>query len=157
MLDGFMADLPQRKYLKHEIPSFVVISNEHPAYFITICCKKRGINQLAKDEVWNVILEAIKDRQERGIWMCTLFVVMPDHIHAVVRFHEKTQMGLAIRGWKRWMTTKCGIEWQRGFFDHRLRSPASAEEKREYVLNNPLRAGLVDRPSDWKYVWDVSR
>jgi len=102
------------------------------------------------------MLEAIKNRQERGIWICTLFVAMPDHVHAVMQFHGETRMAIAIRGWKRWMTKKCGIEWQRGFFDHRLRSQKSAAEKREYILNNPVRAGLVEKSSDWKYVWDMS-
>ncbi len=156
VLEEDMSDLPQRIYLKHEIPPFVIIGNEHPAYFITICCKKRGINQLAEDKVWIEMLEAIKNRQERGIWICTLFVAMPDHVHAVMRFYGETQMPVAIRGWKRWMTAKFGIEWQWGFFDHRLRSQSSAAEKREYILNNPVRAGLVERPSDWKYVWDMN-
>ena len=152
-----MDDLPQRKYLKHAIPSSVFIGNEHPAFFITICCQRRGKNQLALDEVWSEMLEAIRNRQDRGVWICTLFVAMPDHVHAVMRFHGETRMDVAIRGWKRWITTQCGICWQRGFFDHRLRSPESAEQKREYILNNPVRAGLVDKPSDWKYVWDMGR
>ncbi len=151
-----MADLPRRTYLKHEIPSSVFIGYEHPAFFITICCQRRGINQLAEEKVWSEMFESIKNRQERGIWICTLFIAMPDHVHAVMQFHGKSRMPLVIRGWKRWMTKKCGIEWQRGFFDHRLRSQASAAEKREYILNNPVRAGLVERSADWKYVWDMS-
>ena len=41
--------------------------------------------------------------------------------------------------------------WQKGFFDHLLRSEESYDEKREYVLNNPIRAGLVQKPDDWDY------
>jgi REP element-mobilizing transposase RayT len=41
--------------------------------------------------------------------------------------------------------------WQRGFFDHLLRSEESYEEKRDYVLNNPVRAGLVEKSKDWNY------
>ena len=156
MLDTGMNDLPRRIYLKHEIPSVVILENEHPAFFITICCQRRGINQLADNMVWIEMLESIKNRQERGIWICTLFVAMPDHVHAVMQFHGETRMSLAIRGWKRWMTKKCGIFWQRGFFDHRLRSHESAAEKREYILNNPVRAGFVEKPGDWKYIWDMS-
>jgi hypothetical protein len=41
--------------------------------------------------------------------------------------------------------------WQRDFFDHRLRDDESFEEKAAYILNNPVRAGLVNRFEDWPY------
>ncbi len=151
-----MDDLPRRRYLKHEVPSWVFDGNVHPAFFITVCCKKRGANQLAIPTVWDNILESIRNRQERGIWICTLFVAMPDHVHAVMRFQEETRMCPAIRDWKRWIARTSDIDWQRGFFDHRLRSPESAAQKRQYILNNPVRAGLVDKPEDWKFVWDMT-
>jgi hypothetical protein len=44
LLEKGMKDLPRRIYLKHEIPSLVIIENEYPAFFITICCQQRGIN-----------------------------------------------------------------------------------------------------------------
>jgi REP element-mobilizing transposase RayT len=131
--------------------------NIHPAFFITICCKKRGVNQLANPTVWKTMLEAILKRQEEELWICTLFMAMPDHIHAVIRFEGETRMPAAIRSWKRWIATRCGIEWQRGFFDHRLRSQESAAQKRTYILDNPVRAGLVEKPEDWEYIWDMSR
>jgi len=36
--------------------------------------------------------------------------------------------------------------WQDGFFDHLLRSDESYGEKWNYVLQNPVRAGLVSVP-----------
>ena len=41
--------------------------------------------------------------------------------------------------------------WQEEFFDHVLRSGESYEDKWQYVLQNPIRAGLVDRTDDWPY------
>ncbi len=60
--------------------------------------------------------------------------------------------------WKEW-TAKAikrelqlaGNVWQREFFDHVLRSDESYSEKWNYVRENPVRAGLVPRPEDWKY------
>ena len=60
----------------------------------------------------------------------------------------------AIAEWKRWTARQEGIHWQKGFFDHRLRNNASLMEKREYILLNPTRAGLVAKPSDWPYLFD---
>jgi adenylate kinase family enzyme len=55
--------------------------------------------------------------------------------------------------WKRFVARKTGIEWQKGFFDHRLRQDESLEEKTQYIRMNPVRAGLVQRPEDWPHVW----
>lgn len=45
--------------------------------------------------------------------------------------------------------------WQRGFFDHVLRSDESYREKWEYVLANPVRAGLVLQVGAWPYAGEV--
>jgi putative transposase len=41
--------------------------------------------------------------------------------------------------------------WQRGFFDHLLRSDESYSQKWNYVRENPVRAGLVSKAADWPY------
>lgn len=77
---------------------------------------------------------------------------MPDHLHALLSFPKAENLGTAIRMWKGYQTKQLKIEWQEGFFDHRVRSDESTEEKRQYILMNPVRAGLVARPEDWPYV-----
>lgn len=46
-----------------------------------------------------------------------------------------------------------GIEWQRDFFEHRLRSDESWSEKADYILANPVRKGLGTEVSQWPYVF----
>ena len=58
-----------------------------------------------------------------------------------------------MRDWKHWTAVQCGIEWQRDFHDHRLRRDESFSEKSDYILQNPVRAQLVERAEDWPYVW----
>jgi REP element-mobilizing transposase RayT len=41
--------------------------------------------------------------------------------------------------------------WQRGFFDHVLRSDESYAQKWNYARENPVRAGLVDNADDWPF------
>jgi hypothetical protein len=41
--------------------------------------------------------------------------------------------------------------WQKGFFDHLIRSDESHAEKWKYVRENPVRAGLVAKAEDWPY------
>ena len=47
--------------------------------------------------------------------------------------------------------------WQRGFFDHLLRSAESYGQKWNYVRENPVRARLVAKPEDWPYAGEIVR
>ena len=48
---------------------------------------------------------------------------------------------------------KHGVDWQRDFFEHRLRNHHELEEKTSYVLMNPVRKGLCERAEDWVWVY----
>ena len=54
--------------------------------------------------------------------------------------------------WKRFTSERTGIRWQKNFFDHRLRSDESWDEKAAYIRNNPVRAGLLPEGQTWPYV-----
>jgi hypothetical protein len=45
--------------------------------------------------------------------------------------------------------------WQKGFFDHVMRSEESYSEKWLYVAQNPVRKRLVARPEDWPYQGEI--
>jgi putative transposase len=144
--------VPTRKSLPHEIPLWLDPNKED--YFITICCQKRGRNQLASPVVGPALIETIKHRNDREIWYAHLAVVMPDHVHVVISFgrsDKRTQ--IIVSKWKEWTAKTLAIRWQRDFFEHRLRRDESFREKADYVLANPVRAGLVKRWQDWPYTF----
>ncbi len=58
-----------------------------------------------------------------------------------------------VTNWKSLLARKGGIHWQRDFFDHRLRNDESWEQKADYIRLNPVRAGLIADPQDWKFAW----
>jgi putative transposase len=45
--------------------------------------------------------------------------------------------------------------WQKGFFDHVLRSEESYGQKWNYVRDNPVRAGLVKEWNKWPFVGEI--
>jgi putative transposase len=45
--------------------------------------------------------------------------------------------------------------WQKGFFDHVMRSQESYSEKWLYVAENPTRKKLVERFEDWPYQGEI--
>ncbi len=46
-----------------------------------------------------------------------------------------------------------GPVWQEESFDHVLRSNESLSEKVNYICQNPVRAGLVRREEDYRWLW----
>ncbi len=146
------SSLPQRTKLPHEIPVWAQIN---AIYFITICAEPRGENHFChvniSHEIWNTILH----RQEIGQWWVHLFLMMPDHIHALMSFAQNPGMKSAIGSWKRYTARHYHISWQRDFFDHRLRKDESLVEKANYIRSNPVRKGLISRPDDWPFIWET--
>jgi REP element-mobilizing transposase RayT len=141
-----------RRRLPHEIPLWVDPSRE--IYFITINCAVRGLNQLAQAEVAAPLFDTVRHRQEKFLWWPYLFLLMPDHLHALFSFPPSGKpLRSVISRWKEWTAKQLAIHWQDDFFEHRLRREESRREKADYILANPLRAGLVSQPENWPFVY----
>ncbi|HEY4246919.1 MAG TPA: transposase [Lacunisphaera sp.] len=128
----------------------------HAIFFITLCCSPRNLNQLCKDAIAEVIWESIEFRQKRHDWYVHLWLLMPDHLHALIAFPDRSDPSKVIANWKEIIAKKTCVKWQRDFFDHRLRSNESLEEKSQYILQNPVRKNFVTKPEDWKFVWQAT-
>ena len=120
-------------------------------YFVTICVQDRE-PVLANPETLKR-LKVVAGRLQD--WKILAAVIMPDHLHVIVTPTENrdTHVGNFSAALKRWMKEGLGAEWtwQRGCFDRLLRSGESLHAKWLYLLENPLRAGLVKDPEDWPY------
>jgi len=88
-------------------------------------------------------------------WHITLFLLMPDHLHAVLSFPRDKAMSDLVREWKRYHTRTNHVIWQEGFFDHLLRRNESYSQKWNYVRENPVRARLVKSVADWPYQGEI--
>ena len=121
-------------------------------FFITICAADRGSDDLLRDGRAAGLLEAVRYRQTNGIWWCRVFVVMPDHVHGLIRFPSPEHpLQREIGEFKKYTARMLGIGWQKDFFDHRLRREESEREKADYILRNPERAGLVEDWREWPH------
>ena len=143
-------DLPVRKRLPHAVPQWVP---EGSWFFITINCEERGRNQLCRTGVGDAVLAAMEHNHSKGVWHCRLVLLMSDHLHAIIAFPHEPGMKTTLSNWKKFTAVKLGIEWQRDFFDHRLRSNEELIEKTDYILMNPVRKGLCERADDWAWVY----
>ncbi len=145
-------DIPERKTLPHDGPLWIDPRKE--IYFISVNCEVRGKNQLALPNVAKILFETVQHRQAMRLWWSHVFLLMPDHLHALFSFPPSDKpFKQVISKWKEWTAKQTGVKWQRDFFEHRLRKEESRREKADYILLNPVRKGLVPKPEDWPYVY----
>ena len=131
-------------------------SYDAPVYFVTFCTAQRK-PILSNDAVHMAFRLYAEKAEPRGIAIGR-YVIMPDHIHCFVRMAPKHTLGTTVRMMKRALSK--GFEestphWQPGFFDHLLRHSESYSEKWDYVYQNPVRAGLVERAEDWEFQGEI--
>ncbi len=79
-------------------------------------------------------------------------VIMPDHLHMIASFSSVGIQSI-IRSWKGYQAKSYAIDWQSGFFEHRLRNDKEFTEKFWYILNNPVRKGWAAEWSEWPHLF----
>jgi REP-associated tyrosine transposase len=89
------------------------------------------------------------------------YVILPDHLHLFVALPDDLKLGEWVGTLKRVLARSLERSessdpvWQRGFFDHVLRSNESYAEKWNYVRENPVRAGLINKVDDWPFCGEI--
>jgi REP element-mobilizing transposase RayT len=133
---------------------------QYPIFYITACSHgRRPI--LDRRDVHETFIQFSLRAAAHGVWVGR-YVIMPDHIHLFASFGPES---ISVSAWMKSLknaTSKTlknatfqAPHWQRGFFDHVLRSEESYEEKWLYVRENPVRAGLVAKAEDWPYAGEI--
>lgn len=87
------------------------------------------------------------------------WVVMPNHVHAVVWPMPNSQLSEVLKSWKQFTSRAAkralglGDEpfWQRESYDHWIRSDGENARIARYIVNNPVLAKLCTRPEDWRW------
>ena len=149
------------------------IADDEPfAHFVTFSVDRRR-RLLDHDHAKRILLGVLNEQLDAFDARCQGFVVMPDHVHAIVWLPETGQLSRFMHGWKRmssfhireWYRTSAAEYfqgfgkgdrfWTPKYYSFEIYSQRKLEEKLEYMHLNPVRAGLVARAIDWK--WSSAR
>ena len=140
-----------RQTLQHIPPAFVPTD---AWFFITLCCQQRGTNQLCVAKVSSPLLGDAVFYHNHQRWILHLFLLMPDHLHLIAAFPREENMPTVVRDWKRLTARRTGVQWQRNYFDHRVRPDEGLQQKTDYIHQNPVRAGLTKTAEEWPHFVD---
>jgi putative transposase len=105
-----------------------------------------------------LLIEHFNEDRAKGRFLLHEFVVMPGHFHCILTPAEDVSREKAVQFIKGGFTYRAKRElkypyavWQERPTDHRIRDERDYAEHREYIHNNPVRAGLCMVASDYPY------
>ena len=84
--------------------------------------------------------------------------IMPNHVHVVIEVLGGFTLSTILQGWKSYtahvickVLGRKGRIWMPEYFDRYIRSDQHLKSAIDYVENNPVNAGLVATPSEWRF------
>jgi putative transposase len=113
-----------------------VLSGE--VFHVRIRCDRTQAIPLTNQKLADLLLKSVKQYHVNGRWHARLFLLMPDHLHALLSFPPDRTMSTVIRSWKAYHARCNGVEWQSGYFDHRIRNAKELDAKWDYIRQNPF-------------------
>jgi len=123
---------------------------------VAICTKdKRPV--LGDDVLAEECLRLIKELSGQHSIPIYAYCIMPDHIHLLLSASEKKGIVEFIAELKSlstriaWKHNLQGSIWQRSFYDHFLRKEEDVKIVAKYIVNNPVRKGLVQDWGDYRF------
>jgi len=134
-----------------------IYENSSQIFSITICTW--GRRPIFQNEAWaRIILDSLETGPLREQSQKYAFCLMADHLHLLLAPKKGNLIDL-INGWKSFtanLLRKNGLSspcWQRGFYDHALRKEEEVREAAEYIIFNPVRAGVAKDWTDYPFSW----
>jgi putative transposase len=133
-------------------------------YFFTVTLADRSATTLV-DHI-DQLRAAIRGVREKHPFALIAMVVLPDHLHAVMRLPEgddrysmrwrmiKSDFTVRLRKQGVYFGERGNGErrlWARRFWEATIRDPESLARRIDYLHFNPVKHGYVQRVEDWPY------
>jgi putative transposase len=141
---------------------------ENHAFFVTFSCYRRR-KMLDHDQAKQIVIHFLAAQLHNQSGVCTGFVIMPDHVHAIVHFQKAGLLSTFMNQWKRRSSIQLkkffkthlvryrqkidlnGPMWQPKYYVFNIYSELKIKEKLAYMHANPIRAGLVNHAENWMF------
>lgn len=115
---------------------------------------------LRKDKVAEIVASTIQFLNEKD-YNLIAYCIMPNHVHLVFTLREQSRsVDKIMQSIKRYsaqqinkLLKRTGSLWQAESYDHVVRDENELYRIIGYVINNPVKAGLVEDWKEWKYTF----
>jgi putative transposase len=135
-----------------------ILSSTRVFFVTTKTSMARRLLQSERNAV--LLIDVLRSNVAAGRFQLHDFVIMPDHLHLLmtlpVDITIEKAMQLIKGGFSYRLKREFGYQgevWQGGFSEVRLRDGRSFFEHRDYIVQNPVKAGLVDSAEQYPYCY----
>ena len=127
-------------------------------YFVTMCTANKQPYFL-DSRMAKIIEDEMTFRKEKKEIKLFCYCIMPDHLHLLFSLTSDFQKRLQdwVSAFKRF-TAKASFAlydvrplWQKNFYDHVVREDESLLEIAKYIIQNPVRKGIVSKWESYPY------
>jgi putative transposase len=105
-----------------------------------------------------LLIEVLRTYMRAGKMTVHDFVIMPNHVHILMTVPGEMSLEKAMQLIKGGFSFRANKElgfrgeiWQRGYSDVRILDDKSFQQHREYIENNPVKAGLANSPGEYPF------
>ncbi len=109
-------------------------------------------------EIAEAVLETLQQYRHRGEYLLHEYVLMPDHLHVMITPSSTNSLEKVMQFIKGGSSFRLNQQrgqksnlWNAGFHDWTIRDTADWNAKAQYIRENPVKAGLIERAEDWPY------
>jgi putative transposase len=126
------------------------------AYFLTLCTRERK-KVFHDTALVNAVLEVLRKVCSDHYFNVYAYCFMPDHLHLILASEsDSAEVSPVVQAFKSLAAAAAGKMrvfdlWQKGYYDHVLRSGESLDAAAGYIFLNPVRAGSVRRGEEWPF------
>jgi putative DNA methylase len=112
---------------------------------------------LRQDAIASLVESSLHRGVELGHYELASFVIMANHVHALLLPRvDVSKLMKSLKGYTAHeanrLLGRTGIPfWQKESYDHWVRDEAEWNRIARYIENNPVRAGLVSAPEDYRW------
>jgi putative transposase len=128
-------------------------SQDLRTFFITsVTANRRSLFQVDQNAL--LFPDVLASNRAKGRLACHAFVLMPDHVHLILRPAPDVSLEQAmqfLKGGFSFQLKSHGDIWERSFKEHRIKDCQGYAPHQNYVEQNPIRAHLAFTPAEYAY------
>jgi putative transposase len=121
-------------------------------FFVTSTTAERRA-LLQSDRMAQLLVDVLAENRQKGRFLLHEFVIMPNHFHLLLTPAAEIPLEKALQFIKGGFSYRAKREinfaleiWQASFVNHRIRDAVDYKHHHTYIWENPVRAGLCERP-----------
>ena len=142
------------KEKKHRLPLSFYKGRVRITFTLCLDGQKAFFTKKTTIEKFLEILRKTNNKHDCKNWV---YIFMPDHLHLIIEGNsEKSDLWKMITLFKQktgfWLSHNTEeIKWQKDFYDHIHRKNEDLKKHITYLLDNPVRKGLVDHWQNYPF------